>query len=75
VSMPGMDGISFFKTLKESNPVLADRLIFISGDVLHRDWDRIKSSIGRPIIEKPFDPQQVRDAALRLLTPGGKIND
>ena len=71
VSMPGMDGISFFQTLRDSIPALAERLIFISGDVLHRDWDRIKSSIGRPIIEKPFDPQQVREAALRLLTPGG----
>jgi PAS domain S-box-containing protein len=73
VSMPGMDGISFFKALRDRSPALAERLIFISGDVLHRDWDRIKSSIGRPIIEKPFDPQQVREAALQLLTPGGKI--
>lgn len=73
VSMPGMDGIAFYRKLKQSNPVLAGHLVFISGDVLHREWDRINASIDRPIIEKPFDPQQVRDVALRLLSPEGNL--
>ena len=71
ISMPGMDGISFYRKLRETNPNLADHLIFISGDVLHRDWERINSTIDRPILEKPFDPQQVREAALRLLNAEG----
>jgi CheY-like chemotaxis protein len=71
VSMPVMDGLTFFYRLRETNPLLADRLVFISGDVLHRDWDRLKSIIDRPIVEKPFDPHQVRDAALMLLSPKG----
>jgi PAS domain S-box-containing protein len=71
VSMPGMDGITFFHTLNATNPILASHLVFVSGDVLHRDWDRIKTTIDRPIIEKPFDPQQIRDAALQLLAPEG----
>lgn len=71
VSMPGMDGITFYHRLKVVDPVLARHLVFISGDVLHRDWDNLKATVDRPIIEKPFDPQQVRDAALLLLTPRG----
>jgi CheY-like chemotaxis protein len=71
VSMPGMDGITFFHTLNATNPILASHLVFVSGDVLHRDWARIKATIDRPIIEKPFDPQQIRDAALQLLTLEG----
>ena len=71
VSMPGMDGITFYNQLKVANPFLANRLVFISGDVLHREWDKLKAAGDRPIIEKPFDPQQVRDAALRLLQDEG----
>lgn len=71
VSMPGMDGISFFNRLKETNPILARHLIFISGDVLHRDWKGLATVADRPIIEKPFDPQLVRAAALSLLAPEG----
>ncbi len=71
VSMPGMDGITFYTRLKQTNPLLARHLIFISGDVLHREWDRLKSSVDRPVIEKPFDPRQVREAALSLLAQEG----
>jgi two-component system NtrC family sensor kinase len=71
VSMPGMDGITFYGHLKGINPELARHLVFISGDVLHRDWERVKAAVDRPIIEKPFDPQQVRDAALLLLASHG----
>lgn len=71
VSMPGMDGITFYNALKETNPLLARHLIFISGDVLHREWDRLKASVDRPVIEKPFDPRHVRDAALSLLGKEG----
>lgn len=71
VAMPGMDGITFYNRLKETNPLLARHLIFISGDVLHREWDRLKASVDRPVIEKPFDPRQVRDAALSLLGKEG----
>ena len=67
VSMPGMDGITFYNRLQQTNPILARHLIFVSGDVMHRDWDRLKASVDRPVIEKPFDPRQVRDAALSLL--------
>lgn len=69
VSMPGMDGITFYHTLKQTNPILAAHLVFISGDVLHRNWDRFKTSVDRPILENPFDPEQIRQAALTLLAP------
>jgi PAS domain S-box-containing protein len=71
VSMPEMDGITFYHHLRQSNPILASRLVFISGDVLHRDWDKYRATVDRPIIEKPFDPRQVRDVALQLLAPEG----
>ena len=71
VSMPGMDGIAFHRRLQDLDPVLARHLVFVSGDVLHRDWDRAKSAADRTTIEKPFDPQQVRETALHLLASRG----
>ena len=71
VSMPGMDGIAFYHALQNTNPVLAAHLVFISGDVLHRNWEKFKSMVDRPMLEKPFDPQQIREAALAQLAPTG----
>ena len=71
VSMPRMDGIAFHRRLQDLDPVLARHLVFVSGDVLHRDWDRAKSAADRTTIEKPFDPQQVRETALHLLASRG----
>jgi len=71
VRMPGMDGIAFLDRLQADQPGLARRLAFVSGDVLHRDVARLQAASDRPIIEKPFDPQQVRDVALQLLASTG----
>ena len=66
VSMPVMDGIAMYRKLKKKNPVLAAKLVFVSGDVLHRDWEKMKASVERPIVEKPFDPEQIRKIAIEL---------
>jgi PAS domain S-box-containing protein len=67
VRMPGMDGPAFYARLQETSPHLARRLAFVSGDVLHRDWDQLRAMLNRPVIEKPFDPNIVRAVALELL--------
>jgi CheY-like chemotaxis protein len=70
VRMPGMDGVTFYARLQADHPKLATRLAFISGDVLHNDTARVAAIGDRPVIEKPFDPEQVREVALRLLATG-----
>jgi PAS domain S-box-containing protein len=72
VRMPVMDGLTFHARLKAEHPKLAGRLAFVSGDVLHRDIARLQAASDQPIIEKPFDPQTVRDTALALLAPEGE---
>ena len=71
VRMPGMDGIALYERLQAEDPALAARLAFVSGDVLHNDAARVAAMGDRPLIEKPFDPEHVRDVALRLLATGG----
>ena len=70
VRMPGMDGIALHQHLLASFPALAKRLVFVSGDVLHRDLKRLKAASDRPLIEKPYNPQQVREIALKVITCG-----
>lgn len=70
VRMPGMDGLALYARLQADHPALARRLAFISGDVLHNDTARIAAIGDRPVIEKPFDPEHVRDVALKLLATG-----
>lgn len=72
VRMPDMDGIALLAALKQEHPELASRLAFVSGDVLHRDVVQIKAASDRPIIEKPFHPQQVRDVAMELIAQAGE---
>ena len=71
VSMPGMDGVTFYQQLLGLDPDRAGRLVFVSGDLLHRNLDRVKKAVDRPMIEKPFDPQLVRETALCLLDRQG----
>jgi two-component system NtrC family sensor kinase len=72
VRMPGMDGISLFQRLERERPDLAERLIFLSGDVLHRDMARLREVARRPIVEKPFDPDLVRKLAIQTIAPGDR---
>ena len=68
--MPGMDGLTLYKQLQASDPALAKKVAFVSGDVLHNDAARIAAIGDRLVIEKPFDPLQVREVALILLSSG-----
>ncbi|MGL5838697.1 MAG: hybrid sensor histidine kinase/response regulator [Sphingorhabdus sp.] len=70
VRMPGIDGLALYAALQAEQPALAKRLAFISGDVLHNDATRAAAMQGRPLIEKPFDPETVCAVARDLLGPG-----
>lgn len=70
VRMPGMDGLALYAAVKARDPVLAARLAFISGDVLQTDPARAAAMDGRPLIEKPFNPDQIRAVARDLLGGG-----
>jgi len=68
--MPGMDGFQLFAEVRRGWPELAGRFVFVSGDVLHRDFVGQAEISGRPVIEKPFSFNIVRDAALAVIAGG-----
>ncbi len=66
--MPDMDGRGLFETIHARNPVLAARVIFVTGDALSGPTARFLEEVDQPVIEKPFAPAEVRRVVARVLS-------
>jgi PAS domain S-box-containing protein len=68
--MPGMTGVDTFEAAVAIQPDLAERWIFMSGDVLNPDLHAFAEARGTPLLAKPFDlttvTRSVRDVVDRL---------
>ena len=64
--MPGIDGAALFAWLAASRPGLCDRVVFLTADALGETAGRFLAECGRPVLEKPFAPSEVRRALLGL---------
>ncbi len=64
--MPELDGPNLFKVLEERHPALCDRIAFITGDTMSPKVTRFLSTSGRPFIEKPITPAEVREIVAQL---------
>ncbi|HEY9548558.1 MAG TPA: response regulator, partial [Kiloniellaceae bacterium] len=58
--MPHLDGPGLYEALKSLKPQLLGRMIFATGDLLNAETERFLAASGRPCIEKPFMPAQIR---------------
>ena len=54
LKMPRLDGRAFYRLLRERNPSLARRMIFVTGDVAGTDADRFLVETGCRWLAKPF---------------------
>lgn len=68
IRMPDIDGLEFHRLVAARRPALAGRFIFATGDTLSPDVARHIREMGRPCLEKPFLPDDIR-AILRQLAP------
>jgi two-component system NtrC family sensor kinase len=73
IRMPEMDGAALHRHLCAAHPEQAARMVFMTGDVLNRKGSLHAGIEGRPIIEKPFNPLDVRKLAARLVEDLGPI--
>jgi CheY-like chemotaxis protein len=60
VRTPNMNGIEFYKHIKEQDPSLANRIIFTSGDIMSPDVKEFMSTNQNPFLAKPFMPDELR---------------
>ncbi len=58
--MPGINGRQFYSLAVQKNPVLAQQIIFLTGDVVNEETQAFLSSIGNPHIAKPFNLTSVK---------------
>jgi signal transduction histidine kinase len=70
VRLPGQNGIHFFNELTRTQPELAERFIFITGDPGSRELNTVLSVTNRPVLRKPFGIDNlIAEARNQLATP------
>lgn len=61
LKMPDLDGPALFNELKASEPDQIERLAFVTGDTMSPKARKFLVSSGRPYIEKPIRPDELRE--------------
>lgn len=57
---PGnVDGGGVYQFLKANRPELANRIVFVTGDIVNEDTVAILKETGAPCVEKPFRVQDL----------------
>jgi CheY-like chemotaxis protein len=59
--MPDVDGKALFLFLRERRPELESRLVFATGDVANPESVEFLKRSGRPVLEKPFRAEALRE--------------
>ncbi len=67
LNMPGIGGRGFYDRVLRELPPMAARVGFITGDTMSPQVRAFLESSGRPFLEKPISPAELRDLAHRML--------
>jgi len=60
IRMPDLDGRALYREIERRWPDRAAQVVFVSGDTLTSALREFAEESGRPVIEKPFLPSEVR---------------
>ncbi len=66
--MPGMTGMELFEVLRREHPLLARRVVFMTGGVSMARVAEFLASVPNPKFEKPFDVPELRRILQRLVS-------
>jgi two-component system NtrC family sensor kinase len=70
VRMPGLDGRGLYREIERRWPDRAQCVVFVTGDTLTGTVRDLTEAYGRPVIEKPFSPGDVRKIVARTAALG-----
>ncbi len=70
IKMPGMNGVELYKRIQKIDKSLAQKVVFITGDVMGADTEKFLSETKVAHIDKPFDAEQLIREVKRTLTAG-----
>ncbi|MFC1714274.1 ATP-binding protein [Candidatus Poribacteria bacterium] len=68
MKMPGLGGERLYNFVKATNPELAERIIFITGDVVNPKTQSFLQSTGNSYVGKPFRIEEIKQCILRNLS-------
>jgi CheY-like chemotaxis protein len=68
--MPGLNGVQLHEHLKATDPAMADRMIFMSGDVVSGPFREFLAANGRTCLAKPFSIDELRGSIASLAAAG-----
>ncbi len=71
MKMPGMDGASFYRQVRQRDPQQARRIIFITGDTVSPDTRAFLQRVSNPVLAKPFKIGPLRDAIESVMSQQG----
>ena len=60
IRTPKMSGTELYKWLQKRYPLLSNRVIFTTGGVMGEDTMTFVEQTGRPLLPKPFTPDELR---------------
>jgi CheY-like chemotaxis protein len=68
--MPGFNGRDLYQQLHDETPGLVDKLGFITGDTMSPKVRDFLKTTGRPFLEKPISPKDVRRLLAKMTEAG-----
>ncbi|WP_138471395.1 ATP-binding protein [Poseidonocella sp. HB161398] len=72
LNMPGLDGRGLYERLLRDRPGLARRTGFVTGDTMSPQARGFLDGAGRPCLEKPVSPGELRRLARTMLGEGAR---
>ncbi len=67
INMPGLGGRAFLDRVRDRWPELEDRIGFVTGDTLSPGAEAFLTGAGRPYLEKPVAPDELRRLAAQMM--------
>lgn len=61
LKMFGLSGRKLYETLNKEQPDTANKVVFITGDIMTEETNDFLLSSGRPYLAKPFSPDELID--------------
>lgn len=68
LNMPGLGGRGFYEHLLREQPANARRTAFVTGDTMSAQARGFLDGVGRPFIEKPIAPKDLRRLTREILS-------
>ena len=72
IRTPAMNGKELYQWLKEKRPLMTNRVIFTTGDMMGGDTQDFLEKARRPFLLKPFTPGELRTVIREALKQAGK---